>query len=73
MFVWGVSAFFLFCFFFTSSLTVYSSYVVYHGLGNFCVLLVEICTWKIGSVDAPDGLDVQVLMPLKVQFPTTLV
>lgn len=47
LFGWGFSAFFLFCFFFNPSLTVYSAYMVYHGLGNFFVLLVEICTWRI--------------------------
>lgn len=64
---------FLHFFFSVSSLSPAWLSVVYHGLGNFCVLLVGVCTWKAGSVDAPGALDVQVLTLLKVQFCTTLV
>lgn len=58
---------------FTFSLTVCSAYVVCHGLGNFCILIAVIFAQRIGSVEVPGGLDVQVWMPLKVHFPTTSV
>lgn len=60
------------CFFLTSSLTLFCI----HGLswlGDRRVLLVGNFTWRIGSVEAPKGMNIQVWMPLRVQFSTTSV